>query len=202
VEAIDRLHTTAQSHDRVMVLEVMGRYAGWIAIYAGLAGGADVILIPEIEFNYDSILKKIKQREAEGKEFTIIVAAEGARQPGGEFITQQGSDEPGEARLGGIAEVVTQEIGRRTGREARFVVLGYLQRGGPPSPYDRLLCTRFGVSAVNYLAEGRYGVMAALQGPDIVPVEITQAIMRTRTVPPDGELVKTCRAIGVSFGCE
>jgi 6-phosphofructokinase 1 len=202
VEAIDRLHTTAQSHDRVMVLEVMGRYAGWIAVYAGLAGGADVILIPEIEFNYDSILRKIEQRQAEGKEFTVIVAAEGAREVGGAYVTQDESGEPGEARLGGIAEVVTEEIQKRSGKEARFVVLGYLQRGGPPSPYDRLLCTRFGVSAVNFIAEGKYGTMAALRGMEIVPVEITEAIVRTRTVPPDGELVKTCRAIGISFGCE
>jgi ATP-dependent phosphofructokinase / diphosphate-dependent phosphofructokinase len=202
VEAIDRLHTTAQSHDRVMVLEVMGRYAGWIAVYAGLAGGADVILIPEIEFNYASILKKIDQRQAEGKEFTIIVAAEGARQLGGEYVTQSQGGQPGEARLGGIAEVITGEIQARSGKQARFVVLGYLQRGGPPSSFDRLLCTRFGVSAVNFIAEGKYGCMAALQGTDIVPVKITQAIDQTRTVPPDGELVKTCRAIGISFGCE
>jgi 6-phosphofructokinase 1 len=202
VEAIDRLHTTAQSHDRIMVLEVMGRYAGWIAVYAGLAGGADVILIPEIEFNYESILKKIDQRQAEGKEFTIVVAAEGARQQGGGFTTQEGSEGPGEARLGGIAEVVTEEIHNRSGKEARFVVLGYLQRGGPPTPYDRLLCTRFGVSAVNYIAEEQYGVMAALQGADIIPVDIAEAIGQIRTVPADGELVKTCRAIGISFGCE
>ena len=201
VEALDRLATTAESHNRVMVLEVMGRYAGWIAGYAGIAGGADVILIPEIPFNYESVCAKIEQREARGKKFTLVVAAEGARLQGGEYITIDGDDaEYGEARLGGIGHMLARELGKRTAKEARAVVLGHLQRGGAPTPWDRQLCTRFGVSAVQMLADGRYGFMTAYQPPEIVPVPIVDAIGRIRTVPPDGELTRVARALGISFG--
>lgn len=202
VDALDRLHTTAESHDRVMVLEVMGRYAGWIAASAGIAGGADVILIPEIPFDYDSIVAKIHEREENGKQFTIVIVAEGARQKGGEYVTSGKAQEEGEARLGGIGHVVADQIQQRTGKETRAVVLGHLQRGGSPSAWDRHLCTRFGVSAVGAIADGMYGYMVALTPEGIAPVKILDAIDRIRTVPPDGELVRTGRALGVSFGSE
>src|SRR3954447_11207529 len=147
-DAIDRLHTTAESHGRVMVLELMGRYAGWIALYAGVAGGADVILIPEIPFSYESICAKVREREAAGKHFSLIIAAEGAREEGGEFVTSAAQVANREARLGGIAEVVAAEVEERTGKEARVCVLGHLQRGGGPTNFDRALCTVFGVEAV------------------------------------------------------
>lgn len=202
VDALDRLHTTAESHDRVMVLEVMGRYAGWIAASAGIAGGADVILIPEIPFDYDSIVAKINKREESGKHFTIVIVAEGARQKGGVYVTSGDSDAEGEARLGGIGQMVADQIQQRTGKETRAVVLGHLQRGGSPSAWDRHLCTRFGVSAVEAIADGLYGHMVALTPEGIAPVKILDAIDRIRIVPPDGELVRTGRALGVSFGSE
>lgn len=202
VDALDRLHTTAQSLGRVMVLEVMGRYAGWIAVFAGLAGGADVILIPELPFNYESILAKITDRRREAKDFTVLIVSEGARQQGGDFITQEPDGEDGEVRLGGIGALVAAEIERRSGQESRAVVLGYLQRGGMPTPVDRQLCTRFGVSAVDFIACERFGCMTALQDQEICPVTIKEAVGRLRTVPPEGELVRTARALGISFGCE
>ena len=202
VEALDRLHTTAQSLARVMVLEVMGRYAGWIALYAGLAGGADVILIPEMPFNYESILAKIADRHREGKEFTVMIVAEGAHLVGGDYITQEPAEPDREVRLGGIGSVVAEEIERLTGQESRSVVLGYLQRGGMPTPVDRQLCTRFGVSAVEFIAQELYGCMTALQNQEIRPVPIREAVGKLRTVPPEGEMVRTARALGISFGCE
>jgi 6-phosphofructokinase 1 len=202
VEALDRLHSTAESHNRVMVLEVMGRYAGWIAIHAGLAGGADVILIPEIPFSYDAIVAKVQQREALGKRFTIVIVAEGAREAGGAFVTAGQTENNREARLGGIGHVVSAEIEGRTGKESRAAVLGHLQRGGAPIAWDRQLCTRFGVSAVETIAEERYGAMVALTPTGIRPVPLTDAIGRIRTVPPDGELVRTGRALDIAFGNE
>ncbi|MBI4325087.1 MAG: ATP-dependent 6-phosphofructokinase [Chloroflexi bacterium] len=199
-DALDRLHTTAASHDRVMVLEVMGRYAGWIAAHAGIAGGGDVILIPEIPFTYESVCAKIAERESQGKHFTLVVAAEGAREKGGEFITQAGPEKNREAKLGGIGEVVAREIQTRTGKESRVCVLGHLQRGGGPTTFDRLLCTRFGVNAVQLIAEERYGYMVASRPPDTIAVKITEAIGRLRTVPLEGDIVRTARALGVSFG--
>jgi phosphofructokinase-like protein len=201
VDALDRLHTTAESHDRVMVLEVMGRYAGWIAAMAGLAGGADVILIPEIPFDYSLIINRIEERESFGKQFTIIIVAEGARERDGDYVTSP-HDETGEARLGGIGHVVANEIQARTGKETRAVVLGHLQRGGSPSAWDRQLCTRFGVSAVEQIAAENYGVMVALTPSGIAPVELSEAIDNIRTVPPDGEIVRVGRALGISFGSE
>jgi len=202
VEAVDRLTTTAESHNRVMVLEVMGRYAGWIAGFAGLAGGADVILIPEIEFNYPSICAKIEEREREGKRFTIVVAAEGAREQGKGFVTAGETGADREARLGGVGHVIAAEIQKRTAKETRACVLGHLQRGGPPTPVDRQLCTRFGVAAVEMIAAGKFGHMAALRPPEVVAVPLTEATGRIRTVPLDGELVRTARALGISFGNE
>lgn len=200
VDALDRLHSTAESHNRVMVLEVMGRYAGWIASFAGLAGGADVILIPEIEFNYDAVVAKIREREAQGKHFTIVIVAEGARLAGGDFVTAGEAGSNREARLGGIGHVVAGELEKRTGKECRAVVLGHLQRGGAPTAWDRQLCTRFGVGAVELIADGLYGYMVALTPEGIAPVSLLDAIDKIRTVPPDGEVVRVGRALGISFG--
>lgn len=199
-DALDRLHTTAESHNRVFVLEVMGRYAGWIATHSGIAGGGDVILIPEIPFNYESICANIAEREAQGKHFTLIVAAEGARQKDGDFVTSGLPESNREARLGGIGAVVAAEVQKRTGKETRVCVLGHLQRGGGPTTFDRLLCTRFGARAVELIGENQYGYMVALRPPDTVAVKITEAIGRLRTVPPNGDLVQTGRALGISFG--
>ena len=201
-EALDRLHTTAESHERVMVLEVMGRYAGWIASSAGLAGGADVILIPEIPFDYDSVCDKVAGRQAEGKHFTIIVAAEGAREVGHDFTTAGPAGTQGEARLGGVGHTIAHQVGIRTAKETRACILGHLQRGGPPTSVDRQLCTRFGVAAVTMIAEGMYGHMASYLPPEVVPVPLRAAVGQIRTVPPQGELVRTCRALGISFGDE
>jgi phosphofructokinase-like protein len=199
-DALDRLRTTAQSHERVMVLEVMGRYAGWIAAHSGIAGGGDVILIPEIPFRYESICARIAEREREGKRYTLVVAAEGAREHGKDFVTTGPEEKNREARLGGIGAVVAGEIQKRTGKETRVCVLGHLQRGGAPTTFDRLLCTRFGAKAVQLVAEGKYGHMVALRPPDTVAVKLTEAIGRLRTVPLDGDIVRTARALGISFG--
>lgn len=199
-DAVDRLHSTAESHRRVMVLEVMGRYAGWIAIYAGIAGGADVILIPEIPFNYDSICAKVREREAAGKKFTIVVVAEGARQVGGEFITSTNQPQNREARLGGIGAQVAQQLQEQTGKEARSVVLGHLQRGGSPTNMDRALCTMFGAKAVDLIAERRFGEMVAFSGDGIVSVPLSAAIGRLRTVPLDGGFVTAARSLGICLG--
>ncbi|PTY06873.1 6-phosphofructokinase [Opitutaceae bacterium EW11] len=201
-DALDRLHTTAASHNRVMVLEVMGRYAGWIASHAGIAGGGDIILIPEIPFNYDSVCKKIAEREAMGRTFTLIVVAEGARPKGGSYVEQESAAKDHETRLGGIGAIVAAEVGKRTGKDTRVVVLGHLQRGGGPTTFDRLLCTRFGAAAVRLAQEKKYGHMVAHNPPDTVAVKITEAIGRLRTVPIDGDIVRTARALGVSFGDE
>ncbi len=199
-DALDRLRTTAQSHDRVMVLEVMGRYAGWIAVTAGISGGGDVILIPEIPFRLESVCAKVAEREREGKDFTLVVVAEGAREQGADFVTSGEAETRREARLGGIGAVVAAEINKRTGKETRVCVLGHLQRGGAPTSFDRLLCTRFGARAVQLIAEEKFGHMVALRPPDTVAVPIAEAIGRLRVVPPKGEMVQTARALGISFG--
>lgn len=199
-DALDRLHTTAESHDRVMVLEVMGRYAGWIALYAGVAGGADVILIPEIPFTYDRICAKIRERESQGKRFTLVVAAEGAREQNADFVTAGGQEANREARLGGIGSVVAGELEKRTGQETRSCVLGHLQRGGSPTTFDRALCSMFGATAVELIAAGDYGKMVAFVGPGVGAVPISEAVGRLKTVPPDGPLARTARALGISLG--
>lgn len=199
-DALDRLHTTAESHNRVMVLEVMGRYAGWIALYAGVAGGGDVILIPEIPFTYESICAKIEEREKAGKHFTLVVVAEGAREKGGAFVTLAEQAANREARLGGIAGIVAAEIERRTGKETRACVLGHLQRGGSPTNFDRALCTLFGAEAVDLIAAGRFGDMVSYQGSHVAPVKISEAIGRIKTVPVNGGFVRTARALGISLG--
>jgi len=199
-DALDRLHTTAESHNRVMVLEVMGRYAGWIAIYAGLAGGADVILIPEIPFQYESICRAVMAREAKGKRFTLVIAAEGAKPAGGDFVTAGGQQANREARLGGIGAVVAAEIEQRTGKETRVMVLGHLQRGGSPTYMDRVLCTLFGAKAVELITEGRYGRMVAHNGKCVSSVTLAEAIGQLRTVPLDEGFVRATRSLGICLG--
>ncbi len=199
-DALDRLHTTAESHNRVMVLEVMGRYAGWIAIYAGLAGGADVVLIPEIPFRYESICAAIQEREKKGKHFTLIAAAEGAKPAGGDFVTVGGSDANREARLGGIGAVVAAEVEKLTGKETRLMVLGHLQRGGSPTFMDRVLCTLFGAKAVELITEGRFGRMVAHNGIFVDSVPLAEATGRLRTVPLDEGFVHATRSLGICLG--
>jgi 6-phosphofructokinase 1 len=199
-DALDRLHTTAESHSRVMVLELMGRYAGWIALYAGVAGGADVILIPEIPFSYESICAKVHERDGFGKKFTLVVVAEGAREKGADFTTSKGQEANREARLGGIGAVVTAEIEKRTGKEGRCCVLGHLQRGGTPTTFDRALCSMFGAVAVELIAAEDYGTMVAFTGSGVVGVNLSDAVGKLKTVPPNGNLARTARALGISLG--
>jgi phosphofructokinase-like protein len=200
-EALDRLHTTAESHHRVMVLEVMGRYAGWIALHSGLAGGADGILIPEIPFKMDSILNMISERQKRGKLFSLIVIAEGAVPVGGEMtIARIVENSPEKIRLGGVGEKLAREIETLTGIESRCTVLGHLQRGGTPTPFDRVLSTRYGVEALNCILDNEFNVMVALQQNEIVRVSINDIAGKNKNVPVDGELVAAAKAIGISFG--
>ena len=200
IEAIDKLQTTAESHDRVMVLEVMGRDAGFIALYAGVAGPASVILIPEIPFDIERVCDKIRERDARGRLFSIVVVAEGAAPIGGsESIL--GESLPGQAkRVGGLSKWLGEEIQRRTGKETRSLILGHLQRGGQPTGYDRLLSTRFGGAAIRAIEEEKWGHMLALQSPHIVTVPIEEVLAQTKRVDPDGDVVRTARELGVSFG--
>jgi 6-phosphofructokinase 1 len=198
--AIDKLHTTAESHGRVMVVEVMGRLAGWIALYGGIAGGADIILIPEIPFAYDRVVESIRAREAAGKHFTMVVVAEGARARDGGYVTASDQAENREARLGGIGAVVAAELQKRTGKEARTCVLGHLQRGGSPSALDRMLCSMFGTEAIELVAAGQFGHMVAFFGNHVGAVTLQQAVEHLKTVPPDGELARTARALGICLG--
>ncbi len=181
-EAIDRVQTTAESHNRVIVVEVMGRAAGWIAIYSGMAGGADVILIPEVPFDIDQVSEIIRQQHAQGKLFSIVVAAEGAKFAGGESISAAGVDEFGHPRLGGIANTLATEIEKRTGYESRSVVLGHIQRGGTPSAFDRVLATRYGLGAIDMIHRGEFGRMAALRGNKIISIPLAEALAANRTV--------------------
>jgi 6-phosphofructokinase 1 len=199
-EALDRLHTTAESHDRVMILEVMGRNTGWIALHSGLAGGADVILIPEIPFTMESVAEKVRSRDEAGSNFSIIVVAEGATETGHERIYQDKGDAYHAARLGGIGGYCRTRLEQLTHRETRCVVLGHLQRGGMPNAFDRMLATNYGACAVRALADGKGGVMVALQAADVVTVPISEAIANVKSVPPGGQLVRTARDTGISFG--
>jgi 6-phosphofructokinase 1 len=199
-DAIDRLHTTAEAHKRIMVVEVMGRNAGWIALQGGIAGGADVILMPEIPYNLDRVAAAIKRRESFGAKFSIVVVAEGAKPVGGQ-VTLREEARPGYVeRLGGIGIVVAEQLEKMTGREARCVVLGHLQRGGGPTAFDRVLATRFGGAAVELIRRGAFGKMVANNPPDIVPIPLADVVGRTKTVPLDFDLLKTARAIGVTLG--
>ena len=200
-EAIDRLHSTAEAHDRVMVLELMGRDAGFIALHAGVAGGADVILIPEIPFDFQSVVAKIMRRKALSRQFSIVVVAEGARPVGGSAIFTETPS--GKLNLGGIGRFVAEELARLTNLETRFTVLGHLQRGGSPTPYDRVLATRFGSMAVELVEAGKWGRMVAIQRGRMTSVALDEvAAGSSRTVDVKGDLVRAARGIGTTFGDE
>ena len=200
LEAIDKLHTTAESHDRVIVMEVMGRHAGFIALHSGLAGTADVILIPEIPYTIDKVCEKIMARDRAGRHFSIVVVAEGAYPKGGaESI--RGQSLPGEAkRLGGICDQLAAVIQEKTGKECRSLTLGHLQRGGMPTGYDRLLAARFGGAAIRAVADEKWGHMLALQSPHIVALPLSEVLREPKRVDPSHDVVLTARATGVSFG--
>lgn len=198
-EALDRLHTTAASHDRVMILEVMGRHTGWIALHAGLAGSADIILIPEIPFSFESMIQKIRARERSGSRFTNIVVAEGACEVGKCETYLDTGDRTHAPRLGGIGDFIRHRIEELTGKEARCVVLGHLQRGGSPNAFDRMLATNFGAHAVRALANGQTGKMVALKASEVITVPLADAIANIKTVAADGQLIRTARDIGISF---
>ncbi len=199
-DALDKLHSTAESHDRVLVVELMGRYAGWIALYSGLSGSADVILLPEIPFDIEKVCGKIRSREAAGRHFSIVVVAEGARPRDGtvELVERRGVGTVD--RLGGIASKVARTIQHHTGKETRTLVLGHLQRGGPPTTYDRLLALRFGSAAVRAIAERAFGTMVGLNGPDITRVPLENVVGRSKNVPLDCDTIRTARDLGISLG--
>ncbi|MEP7071363.1 MAG: ATP-dependent 6-phosphofructokinase [Verrucomicrobiota bacterium] len=199
MDACDRLHTTASSHKRAIVVEVMGRHAGWIALHGGIAGGADLILIPEIPFDFDKVAEAIRQRDGAGNLSSLVVVAEGARPRDGQQIKQEAQKE-GEFRLGGIGDIVAREIAARTGKETRTCVLGHLQRGGAPTTLDRILGTRFGVKAVQLINERHFGSMVSYQNYQVQHVSIAEAVNRLRLVPPDGEMVQTARDVEITFG--
>ncbi|UUO05750.1 ATP-dependent 6-phosphofructokinase [Blastopirellula sp. J2-11] len=199
-EALDRLQTTAASHERIMVMEVMGRHAGWIALHSGIGGGADVILIPEIQWNFDIVCEKILERYKAGKKFTLIVVAEGAHMPDIGMVTQEDEQTGRQTRLGGIGHLVAAEIERRLHFEARTVVLGHLQRGGAPTTFDRVLATQFGAHAVRTIVERRFGHMVCYNPPNIESVPILAAVHQLRTVHPDSSAVQAAQAMGISFG--
>jgi ATP-dependent phosphofructokinase / diphosphate-dependent phosphofructokinase len=199
-EAIDRLHTTAESHHRVMLVEVMGRNAGWLALQSGLAGGADVILLPEMPFDVARIDAKVEERDGLGRMFSIVVVAEGARPEGGEQVYQAQRASLTAQRLGGVSYVVAEQLAAVSDKEIRVTVLGHLQRGGSPTSFDRILATRFGAAAVDLLNRGGLGRTVALQGEQIVDVPIERAIARLKTVPPDSDLLRAARYTGISLG--
>jgi 6-phosphofructokinase 1 len=200
--ALDRLHTTAESHHRVMLLEVMGRDAGWIALGAGLAGGAHVILIPEIPFNLESVFAKFRARERRGRLFSLVVIAEGAAPLGADQVFQAEDAVTGWKRLGGVSFTIAREIERVTGYEVRATILGHIQRGGTPVPVDRILALRLGVEAARLALEGRFGQMVAQRSNEIVAVPLAEAIGHLKRVTPDAQLVRTAKSIGIVFGDE
>ncbi|HYL80456.1 MAG TPA: ATP-dependent 6-phosphofructokinase [Candidatus Acidoferrum sp.] len=201
-DALDKLHSTAASHQRTMVVEVMGRYAGWIALNSGVAGSADVILIPEIPFDMDIVCQKVEDRYHRKRNFAIVVAAEGAKPAGGKMFTREHHDAARqEVLLGGVAQYVADEIAKRTGRETRSLVPGHLQRGGQPTTFDRLLGTRFGAAAIRLIAEGGFGRMVCLRPPSIDSVPLAEvAIGKPRLVPLESDTILSARALGISFG--
>lgn len=198
-ECIDRLHSTAEAHRRIMVVEMMGRYAGWIALNSGVAATADVILIPEIPFHIDKVARKVEERSQAGHHFSIVVVAEGARPVGGDY-TVMGKEVGQSEKLGGIGEKVTAALQHLTGKEARTVVLGHLLRGGTPTSFDRLISLRFGAAAVRAIDDGRQGVMVALDPPTVRYVPLHQATHRMKTVPLDCDTIMTARDLGICFG--
>jgi len=195
-EALDRLHTTAAAHHRIMVCEVMGREAGWIALHSGLASGADAILIPEIPFRWEPLFKMVAQRRARSRTYSLVVVAEGAYPAGGQPVFKAAG------RLGGIGQVVGDELGRRTGVETRVTVLGHVQRGGTPTAFDRVLASRFGEAATDLAANGEFGRMVALRADQVIDVPLDEAVSRPKLVPVDGQLVHLARSTGVVFGDE
>jgi len=198
-DCLDRLHSTAQAHQRIMIVEVMGRYAGWIALNSGVSGSADAILIPEIPYDLGKVAEKIEERAARGRNFSIVVVAEGAKPRGGERTVV--AKEVGRAeRLGGVGEKVAAELRELTGKETRHVVLGHLLRGGTPTTFDRLIALRFGAAAVRALDAGRSGVMVALDPPTVRYVPLEQATRRMKTVPLDCDTILTARDLGICFG--
>ena len=199
-DALDRIHTTAESHDRVFVVELMGRYSGWIALHSGLSGSADVILIPEIPFDIDKVCEQIVERERRGRRFSIVVAAEGARPKGGSFVLREEGGAGKPERLGGIAEDVAREIARRTGKETRSLVLGHLQRGGSPTTFDRLLALRFGSAAVRAIAAADYGSCVVYTPPNVLRVPLADIIGKQKLVPVDSGIILTARNLGISMG--
>jgi phosphofructokinase-like protein len=199
-DALDKIHTTAESHDRVFVVELMGRYAGWIALHSGLSGSADVILIPEIPFDIDKVCQQILDREARGRRFSIVVAAEGARSLGGQIVLRQAAGGGRAERLGGIAEEVARAIGERTGKETRSLVLGHLQRGGSPTTFDRLLALRFGSGAVRAIAAEDFGTCVVYTPPTVTRIPLSQIIGRPKLVPLDSGIILTARNLGICLG--
>ncbi len=199
-EALDKLHTTAEAHDRVMVVEVMGRNTGWIALHTGISGTADVILIPEIPFEIDLVCDKIRQLEQTGRHYGIVVAAEGAVPVGGHAIVREHRAAGATERLGGIGEMLARGITERTGKETRSLVLGHLQRGGSPTTFDRMLALRLGSAAVRAVAEGDFGVMVAYNPPHITRVPLADTVGRLKIVPLDSGVILTARHLGISFG--
>ncbi len=201
-DAIDKLHTTAQSHHRVMIVEVMGRYAGWLGLCSGIAGGADIILIPEIPFSIEKVCQRVLERSrGTGRRFSIIVVSEGAKPKGGDMVVKKiVDDSPDPIRLGGIGNCVAAQIEKMTGLEVRVTVLGHIQRGGSPTAYDRILATKFGCEAVRFVSEKKFGQMVALNGWKIDPVSIEEATKSLKKVSPDSHLVSYSKSIGTSFG--
>src|SRR5258707_7221586 len=199
-DAIDRLHTTAEAHKRILVVEVMGRYAGWIALHAGVAGGADAILIPEIPFDIALVAQRLRDRDRWGAKFSIVVVAEGAYPRGGTLSLIEAAHGRSAERLGGIGAQVCEALHGETGKETRSVVLGHLQRGGAPTSFDRILATRFGGKAVELVQRGEFGSMVAFAPPDIVARRIDDVVGKTKTVPMDFDLLVTAKALGVTFG--
>jgi 6-phosphofructokinase 1 len=198
-DAIDKIHTTAESHHRIMVVEVMGRDAGWIALESGIAGGAHVILIPEIKFTIANICRFVEERQASGKRFTIVVVAEGINMPA-DLEVYHGKERRGNSRAGSMGNLIGDAIGSITKREVRVTVLGHIQRGGSPSPFDRILSTRFGVAAVDLIATGDFGRMVCLMNSNVESCDISDAVGQIKLVDPSGDMVHTARATGVSFG--
>ena len=202
-DAIDKLHSTAESHHRVMILEVMGRSAGWIALHSGIAGGADIILLPEIPYNMDAIIDSLKKRKDVGKHFSIVVVAEGAKPLGGEVVVSKVvADSPDPIRLGGIGNKVALDIEAASGLETRVTVLGHLQRGGKPAAFDRVLSTRYGVAAVDLIHEEKFGQMVCLRGGKIGHASIDEAVGKLKLVDKDGEMVRIAKSVGIVFGDE
>ncbi len=200
-DAIDRLHSTAQAHSRVMIVETMGRYAGWIALYASVAGGADVVLIPEFEYEIEEVARVCRERESGGQSFTIITVAEGAKPKGGEQAVREIiKDSPDPIRLGGICKVLETQLEQHIRSEVRSVILGHVQRGGTPTPYDRTLATVYGSYAASMVADGAHGRMAALQEGHLTSIPLDEVAGKTRTVPLDAPMLAAALAVGTSFG--